>query len=64
MFNVLSSVYARRRIHVSSFYRNLFQQGPNHIPILLRNLSADAKDHKILCNSAGVRTKRRLVVSC
>jgi hypothetical protein len=64
MFDFLPPFYARRRIHVSPFPRNLFHQGPQHIHILLRNLSADAKDHKILCDSAGARTKRRLVMSC
>jgi hypothetical protein len=52
MFDVLSSFYARRRIYVSPFPHNQFQQGPKHIPILLRNLSVDAKDHKILLRYA------------
>jgi hypothetical protein len=47
--------------HHASF---LFEQAPEEIHILPCNLSADAQDHKILSDSAGVRSKRRLVMSC
>jgi hypothetical protein len=36
------------------FPRNLFQQGPQRIHILLRDPSAVAKGHKILCDSAAL----------